>query len=485
MLLFFSFLLIIWWVACVMVWPHPPFAQKKDPEAVYYANSLLLANSGKAQHTHHPGTLVQLVGVPFVKLLGVTFENAFEGERFRTFSRLWQGIVLFVLLAVWVRIYWQFRGSANANVLAVIYLIFVCNVDFFRHALIFKPESFYFVLALPVCMALLGRFERSAAVEHRTPTARTVSYLVAGSVLGVLTTIKYNLIPVAVFSLLLAPFLERRPFRDSLPQLAIGALSAVLSFTALSAFFSDNFLKLCGWVLLLLLSSGVHGTGDIDGGFLSPSELAFQIFSLDRPQFGLTYFVFAVGMGLGILLFRKSWQTGVVNSHPQTAIQPALPISLVVSLSLVFFMLCKHPYGLHYILSGSVILILFALVYFRNFHCPGRVVNGLVAVLALSTLIAAHNAMSDHISEYRQSHSAKEKIDAYFDRNRDTQFVFDAALPHPVTMEVIATFYASPLRPLFRSKYPTVGIEISGSRAGFERYEPGAIIFQAWTNRTN
>jgi len=474
----FSALVTAWWVTSALIWPHPWYASKKDPEVVYYANSLLIAEGARAQHTHHPGTLVQLTGVPLIMISGVTYENAFDGEKITAFTRTWQVIVLLALLAIGYAIFIRYRHHPNASILALILLLFGFNVSFFSSVLTFKPESFYFVVGLPACLTILHYFDKKSVSGYRKVSFRNLAYLCAGMILGALGTIKYNFLPVILFSLLIAPFLERISLRRSILQLMIGFGSSFLAFFALSALFSDDVQRQYAWVLLLLLGSGKYGLGESQGGFLSPSELFSQIVKQDAPQFGLTYIVFIVAIGLGLsLIYQRFTHVNLSGKSPEDSHQSTHVIALLAGLFMVFAMYCMHPYALHYILAGSVILILFSIFFFRNYEGNQKVINVLIGLLLFSTSIAAFNGLSHHYNEYEQSRAIASHIDRYVLSNPTGQYILDDTLPHPITGQVIAAFYASPLRKPFRKKYPKVGIEIAGQNVGFDHYGPGAIVF--------
>lgn len=413
--------------------PLPFFSYFSDPELAYIYSSLELAKFGSVELTDHPGTFLQILGVPTAALASLNFEDAFDTDAIDRFRNIW---LCFCSLSMIGCIYLLKKLTTNNLQLVCAMLLLFSDYNNLAFWGRFTPEGAFSALYLPILLFLVLRLHSANPISSKA--------LLGWSILiGCVTTIKITLWPVSAFTwVLLACHGEGR----TTFKIKRGVLVAAASLTAyfiLGSIFANNRTEQIQWFLSLITNSGRYGGANQQGVFLPLSQI------IDMTWRGLSLQNYTTLVPL--ILTSAAALTLVFRSGIKLS-DRIVTISFVLCLTLSGLLYAKHPYQIKYLLPQSYLMLLFFL-YLTKLKCDYPL--ALKAFLALMAGVAI-NSFSTYQTLHTHTHKhdllVEQQIDDAIQQINPSNIYLSLEAHHPLTAQGFATRETKRLIPQFESQ---------------------------------
>lgn len=139
----------VWVLFNYILNPLPFFSYFSDPELAYIFSSLELAKFGNVELTQHPGTFLQIFGIPTAALAAIDFADAFDTDAIDRFRDVW---LYFCSLSMIGCIYVLKKITTNNLQLVCATLLLFSDYNTLAFWGRFTPEGAFSALYLPILL---------------------------------------------------------------------------------------------------------------------------------------------------------------------------------------------------------------------------------------------------------------------------------------------------------------------------------------------
>lgn len=418
--------------------PLPFFSYFSDPELAYIYSSLELEKFGSVELTSHPGTFLQVFGVPTAAIAGIDFTDAFKPDAIDRFREVW---LYFCSLSMIGSIYLLKKLTTNNLQLVSATLLLFSDYNTLSYWGRFTPEGAFSTLYLPILLLLVLRLNSANPIS-------TKSLLGWSILVGCATTIKITLWPVSIFSWILVACHGDSSTTLKIKKGVLFATVSLLAYLILASAFADDRTEQIQWFLSLITNSGRYGGTNSHGAFLPFSQIVEMTWRGLSLQNYTTLIPLILTSAAALIIALKK------QTKPSARI---VTMSFMICLILSGLIYAKHPYQIKYLLPQSYLILLFFLYLSKlklvTYH--SLVPKALLALTAGATLnsFATYQALHTYIRNH--DNLTQQKIDDAIAQVNPSKVYLSLEIQHPLTAQGLATRETKRLIPLFENQTPS------------------------------
>jgi len=444
--------IILSWLLYFTLFNSPyHYSYQQDPESVYYTNSVLLSLGKKVEHTDHPGTILQAIGALIAISIGIDEQNFLDENKIEEFFLVWRLSVFITVFGSLFLIAQTLSKLVPVYVYMLPVLLIFSNENIFSSMLYFLPESFFFswyIFAL--IFALTTWFHKQNLSIYKI-------FLLA-IFFGIITTAKYNLLPVLVYLSSCIFAFSKDAFVKRMNRSLLFLGTSIISFFAFSLIFSGNIKSQVGWLFQLVTGKGLFGTGVIiEGtGFLNSLRMLRTVESGGVLSSCLQYIVL---ISIIIFAIRYAILTSLKNPN-KDSIDPLsiCAVGASVSIIIIIFGFLKHPYADRYLFPGTIISSVFLFTMFANSNIKNNYYSFVTIILLVVMLFSFHSHYHWFGFFHYRGSILRERVDDLILEYKPKEVVFILRFPHPKASSRVGTLWASYLEPYRENIYGKVHV---------------------------
>jgi len=420
-------------------------------ELTYYYTSMDLVDGFAVYIASGPGTPIQLLGYPVLKLLGT------QPDKYPQFLLAVHAITL-VIAAVAAYLFQRavFDRSNRTLSIACIWFYFSFGASP-TYLQVWAPEALYFPFGLLFVVAFLKMLEA-------LPEMKDIQVLTAGICLGLLLSIKFNFLPwVPAFYVVLLVANFRRPIWTQIRSMLMASLGIVTAFLLITRPVSDHYEYMVRFLLGLVFTDGTSEPGQRAPVTL---DVAFGNWS----QFALSVWPSILIILLVVIAY--VWYARVSKDKLSESVKQVRAVLLFAAVSTVFSLATiSRLYNDRYMLPIGLCGLLLCAAVVRAFsgNIPRSVQRSILVVSFAVLVFAMQQNLGQNRSHIDDITRSNQKLQAKIDQVavdigvEDPVIIYGWPLPHPAAAMRHQPYYEKHQRDL-DALYPNAGYHVSWRR---------------------